>query len=136
LKGANILVDSNGKIKLADFGCAKSFEASLSNLKGQIKGSLPWMAPELIVNKTYGRKADIWSLGCVIVEMAVGGNPWGEDFFVNQFDAVIKIANTDQLPNIPQSLSLDCRDFISKCLLRDSLTRPSSEELLNHPFLS
>lgn len=78
LKGANILVDSNGKIKLADFGCSKTFEASFSNLKGQIKGSLPWMAPELIVNKGYGRKADVWSLGCCLVEMAIGGNPWGD----------------------------------------------------------
>ena len=74
---------SNGKIKLADFGCSKSFEASFSNLKGQIKGSLPWMAPELIVNKGYGRKADVWSLGCVVVELAIGGNPWGDDFFTN-----------------------------------------------------
>jgi serine/threonine protein kinase len=112
LKGANILVNSNGKIKLSDFGCSKIFETTISNIKDQIKGSLCWLAPEVILNHASGRKADIWSLGIVLIEMAVGGNPWGESFFTSQFEACLKIANTNAIPEIPSHLSLHCKDFI------------------------
>lgn len=80
LKGANVLVDHNGIVKLSDFGCAKLFESSfsMSDLNGAIRGSLPWMAPEVVMNKGLRRKADIWSLGCLMIELAVGGNPWGD----------------------------------------------------------
>lgn len=80
LKGANLLLDANGAVKLGDFGCSEAFETSqsMSVLKGQVRGSLPWMAPEVLVNKSYGRRADIWSLGCTILELLNGGNPWGD----------------------------------------------------------
>ena len=105
LKGANILVDSNGKIKLSDFGCSKTFENTISNIKDQMKGSMCWLAPEVILNTGMGRKSDIWSLGIVLIEMAVAGNPWGDNFFSSHFEACLKIANTDALPEIPSHLS-------------------------------
>lgn len=78
LKGANILVDHEGKVKLCDFGQSKLFESSfsVSDLNNAISGSLPWMAPEVVMNKGLRRKADIWSLGCLIIELAKAGNPW------------------------------------------------------------
>lgn len=87
LKCANILVDNNGIVKLSDFGCAKLFESSFSqsDFNGVIRGSLAWMAPEVLMNKGIRRRADIWSLGCTIIEMAVGGNPWGNELFDNNF---------------------------------------------------
>jgi len=44
-----------------------------------IRGSLAWMAPEVLLNKGRRRKSDIWSLGCLVIEMAVAGNPWGSE---------------------------------------------------------
>lgn len=119
LKGANVLVDQDGRVKLSDFGCSKLFENSLSHsdISNVVRGSLAWMAPEVLMNKGIHRRADIWSLGCLIIEMAVGGNPWGSEIFDNHFQAIMKIADHTQLPNIPyEELSKDCVDFIKQCL--------------------
>ena len=82
-------------MKLSDFGSSKLFENSIScsELSNCIRGSLAWMAPEILLNKGIHRKADIWSLGCLIIEMAVGGNPWGNDMFDNHYQAMMKIAD-------------------------------------------
>ena len=84
------------------------------------------MAPEIIINKGYGRNADIWSLGCVVIEMAVGGNPYGENAFTSLYDAFIKIVNNNISPKIPDNLSDNCKDFILKCLNRDRESRPTA----------
>ncbi len=80
IKGANILVDPSGKVKLADFGCSKKFSnatVGTANYKS-IVGTPWWMAPEVIKSTGYGRAADIWSLGCTIIEMATCHPPWSE----------------------------------------------------------
>lgn len=107
LKCANILVGLGGEIKLSDFGCAAKIQGSLSQseISGAIKGSVPWMAPEVIKEGRYRIEADIWSLGCTVIEMAVGGNPWGDRAFGNHFEAIIKIAESNALPPIPEFLS-------------------------------
>lgn len=103
---------------------------------GTVKGSLPWMAPEVIKNQGIRRKADIWSLGCLIIELAVGGNPWGTELDgIDNFSAMLKIAETTKLPQIPSELSLECKEFIIKCLTRDYDMRPTALELQNHPWL-
>lgn len=98
LKGANVLVDETGKIvKLTDFGCAKYLESSVSqsDINVAIRGSLGWMAPEVLQSKGIRRKADVWSLGCMVIEMAVGGNPWGNELVQtdNNFQAMLKIVD-------------------------------------------
>lgn len=110
LKGANILVNGKGVVKLSDFGCSKTFDNSFSRtgMDGVIRGSLAWIAPEVLRNRGHGRKSDIWSLGCVVIEMAVGGNPWGSEVFDSNFDAIMKIADSNKLPHIPESLSPEC----------------------------
>jgi len=72
IKGANILV-GDGKVKLADFGCSKRTADTLSQ---SLRGSIPWMAPEVIQQTGYGRRRDIWSFGCVLIEMATAKHPW------------------------------------------------------------
>ncbi len=94
------------------------------------------MAPEVLMNKGIKRKADIWSLGCMIIEMAVGGNPWGNELTENNFQAMLKIVDPNKNPMIPEDLSPDARDFIKKCLTRDYATRPTAKDLQSHPWLS
>lgn len=116
-----MLVDQTGVVKLTDFGCSKLFESSFSqsDFSGVIRGSLAWMAPEVLLNKGIRRKADIWSLGCLVIEMAVAGNPWGSDIGDNYFQAMLKVADPSKLPLIPSDVSSECKDFIMKCLTRD-----------------
>ena len=108
LKGANILFDGKEHIKLSDFGAARYIEnlpmlsCSQSDICNSIKGSLYWMAPEMIMQEGYGRKIDIWSLGCTLIEMATGKHPWPD--VKNYPHLVIEIANR-KIPPIPDFLS-------------------------------
>ncbi|KAJ6797299.1 mitogen-activated protein kinase kinase kinase 3-like [Iris pallida] len=131
IKGANILVDPNGEVKLADFGMAKHISAYTSIRS--FKGSPYWMAPEVIMNGNgYNLSVDIWSLGCTILEMATSKPPW------SQFEgvaAIFKIGNSKDIPDIPDHLSSDAKSFLKLCLQRDPSARPTAFQLLDHPFV-
>ena len=138
IKGENILLDDRGTVKLSDFGSARLFENSLSmsNFKGAISGSLPWMAPEVLMAKGIRRKADIWSLGCLIIELAVAGNPWGNLLGTEyNIQAIFKLTDPSLVPVIPEWLSEQCRDFILRCLNREYDKRPSAAELEQHQWI-
>ncbi|MQM11959.1 hypothetical protein Taro_044872 [Colocasia esculenta] len=93
IKGANILVDPNGRIKLADFGMAKHITGQSCPLS--FKGSPYWMAPEVIKNANGCNLAvDIWSLGCTVLEMATSKPPWSQYEGVSSFCTQHKISNT------------------------------------------
>jgi len=128
IKGANVLVGLDCKVKLSDFGCSKR---AMETFSRTMKGSIPWMAPEVIAHTGYGRAADVWSFGCVMIEMATGNRPWG-DCLNNPIAACAKIAMSEETPPVPESLSRLCRDFIDSCLRREPIVRPSVAELLQH----
>ncbi|KAL6993013.1 mitogen-activated protein kinase kinase kinase [Sarracenia purpurea var. burkii] len=131
IKGANILVDPNGEIKLADFGMAKHITACSSVLS--FKGSPYWMAPEVVMNTNgYSLPVDIWSLGCTILEMAASKPPWSQ---YEGVAAIFKIGNSKDIPEIPNHLSNDAKSFLKLCLQRDPSTRPTALQLLDHPFV-
>jgi len=111
IKGANVLVGIDNDVKLADFGCSKRTTDTMSRT---MKGSIPWMAPEVMANTGYGRKADIWSFGCLCVEMSSEERmPWGQKFN-NIVTAMYKICMSKETPPIPAALSETCRDFIQR----------------------
>lgn len=132
IKGANILVDPSGRVKLADFGMAKHITGQSCPLS--FKGSPYWMAPEVIKNPTGCNLAvDIWSLGCTVLEMATGKPPWSQ---YEGVAALFKIGNSKELPAIPENLSDEGKDFVRLCLQRNPLHRPTAAKLLEHPFVN
>ncbi|KAI3828043.1 hypothetical protein L1987_02137 [Smallanthus sonchifolius] len=120
IKGANLLVGKSG-VKIADFGCAKWASEPM------------FMAPEVALGEEQGFAADIWALGCVVIEMATCGSPW---LNVNDPTSVLyKIAFSGKSPCIPGGFSSQAKDFMSKCLIWDPKARWGTTELLRHPFI-
>ncbi|OIT00096.1 PREDICTED: mitogen-activated protein kinase kinase kinase 1-like [Nicotiana attenuata] len=131
IKCANILVDANGSVKLADFGLAKA--TKLNDVKS-CKGTALWMAPEVVnrKNQGYGQAADIWSLGCTVLEMLTRQFPYSH--LENQMQALFRIGKGEP-PPVPNTLSIDARNFINQCLQVDPSARPTASQLLEHPFV-
>ncbi|RLM78695.1 protein kinase byr2-like [Panicum miliaceum] len=129
IKCANILVDACGLVKLADFGLAK--EMSILSQARSSKGTVFWMAPEVAKAKPHGPPADIWSLGCTVLEMLTGKVPYPDMEWTH---ALLKIGRGIP-PEIPDKLSEDARDFIKKCVQANPNDRPSAAQLLEHPFV-
>lgn len=104
LKADNILLDVDGTAKISDFGISKKTDNIYGNDKtNSMQGSVFWMAPEVIRSQGegYSAKVDIWSLGCVVLEMFAGRRPWSKDEAVG---AIYKIAN-GETPPIPEEVS-------------------------------
>lgn len=140
IKGANILVDNKGTIKISDFGISKKLEASnilngANNNKHRpsLQGSVFWMAPEVVKQTSYTRKADIWSLGCLVVEMMTGTHPFPD---CSQLQAIFKIGGGKAAPTIPESASPEATTFLSQTFEIDHNLRPSADELMLSPFLA
>lgn len=145
IKGANILVDNKGTVKISDFGISKRVEASslLSNQpKGRggprvsLQGSVFWMAPEVVRQTAYTKKADIWSLGCLIVEMFTGSHPHPN---CTQLQALFKIGHSGNnaeaaKPDLPADASKEAREFLSKTFEIEHEKRPTAAELLVSDF--
>ncbi|XP_059283113.1 mitogen-activated protein kinase kinase kinase 1-like [Lycium ferocissimum] len=131
IKCANILVDTNGSVKLADFGVAKA--TKLNDVKS-FKGTALWMAPEVVnrKNQGYGLPADIWSLGCTVLEMLTRKFPYSH--LDNPMQVLFRIGKGEP-PAVPNTLSIDARDFINQCLQVDPSARPTASQLLEHPFV-
>merc|ERR1712070_517112 len=132
LKGANVLVDLDFCVKLADFGCSKCDDLSRSFSK---VGSIHWVAPEVLQDAGHGRKADIWSLACVIIEIATAADPWGPKAFDNMVQAMYVIAASERTPPIPDVLSDGVHSLLSGCIQRAPEERPSAVQLLQHECL-
>eukprot|EP01018_Ginkgo_biloba_P023415 Gb_01891 [translate_table: standard] len=139
IKGKNILLGSSG-VKLADFGSAKRMVNNESKMRNentnplQLRGTPLWMAPEVARQEEQGPESDIWSLGCTVVEMATGRPPWSN--ISHPLVAMYKIGCSDDLPEMPESLSSEGIDFLQKCFQRNPKQRWTSTQLLNHPFVN
>ncbi|XP_036078270.1 mitogen-activated protein kinase kinase kinase 3 isoform X2 [Rousettus aegyptiacus] len=138
IKGANILRDSAGNVKLGDFGASKRLQTICMSGTGvcsgtgmrSVTGTPYWMSPEVISGEGYGRKADVWSLGCTVVEMLTEKPPWAE---YEAMAAIFKIATQPTNPQLPSHISEHGRDFLRRIFV-EARQRPSAEELLTHHF--
>eukprot|EP00039_Didymoeca_costata_P027438 m.18391 g.18391 ORF g.18391 m.18391 type:complete len:544 (-) comp6300_c0_seq2:155-1786(-) len=136
IKGANVLADANGNVKLADFGASKRLQ-SIKTMMGfkSIHGTPYWMSPEAITTGVnVGRETDIWSTGALVVEMLTTKPPFAD---CEPMAALFKIgqADTDFSKIIPQNASPSCRAFLVLCFKRDPKDRPTAKILLNNAFV-
>lgn len=138
VKGKNVLLTTTGEVRLCDFGSAKVREEHV--LKDAVSGTYSytplWIAPEALNAKVYDEKVDIWALGCVIIEMASGADPWSEKQFTSPNQALFYIGTKDEIPRIPAHLSPTGQEFARLCLTRNPDLRPSAAQLLQHPFVN
>jgi mitogen-activated protein kinase kinase kinase len=148
IKPENILLDHNGVIKYVDFGAAKVIANQgktivMDNSSGRPKqqsmtGTPMYMSPEVIKGGQHrGARlgaVDIWSLGCVVMEMATGARPWAS--LDNEWAIMYNIAqgNTPQMPTNDQLSELGL-DFLRRCFERDPARRASAAELLQHEWI-
>ncbi|XP_054371625.1 STE20-like serine/threonine-protein kinase isoform X2 [Molothrus ater] len=138
LKAGNILFTLDGDIKLADFGVSAKNTRTIQRRDSFI-GTPYWMAPEVVMCETskdrpYDYKADIWSLGITLIEMAQIEPPHHE---LNPMRVLLKIAKSDP-PTLaqPSKWSSDFKDFLKKCLEKNVDARWSASQLLQHPFVT
>ncbi|KAK1885093.1 Mitogen-activated protein kinase kinase kinase 3, partial [Dissostichus eleginoides] len=133
IKGANILRDSTGNVKLGDFGASKRIQTICMSGTGikSVTGTPYWMSPEVINGEGYGRKADVWSVACTVVEMLTQKPPWAE---YEAMAAIFKIATQPTKPILPDSVSDASRDFLRQVFVEEKW-RPTADVLLSHPFV-
>ncbi|KAJ1823291.1 mitogen-activated protein kinase kinase kinase [Coemansia sp. RSA 2675] len=144
IKGANILVDETGTCKISDFGVSRkvdctSLAAAMSGDRGvtggarkrsikaagKILGTVPFMAPEVARSSQYTAAADIWSLGCVVVQMWSGRGPWDE---LQEPQVFFKLGR-GEAPPIPDDLTEPGLEFCKNCFAADPLARWTAAEL-------
>jgi len=133
IKSDNLLLGTDGSVKLADFGYAAQLTQKQQK-RTTVVGTPYWMAPELIRGHDYATKVDIWSLGIMLMEMVEGEPPYME---FPPLRALFLIT-TKGIPPLkePGKWSNDLNDFFAKCLEKDPEKRPSADVLLKHSFLS
>lgn len=134
VKPSNILINDEGQIKLCDFGISGRLIDSLA--KTRAAGCIPYMAPERIDfgSTSYDIRADVWSLGITLFELATGRSPYAE--CNTDFDILVKVVK-DDAPSLPEEMdfSREFRGFVSACLTKDCKQRPKYKQLIEHEFI-
>ncbi|KAJ9512924.1 hypothetical protein QJQ45_029056 [Haematococcus lacustris] len=135
IKGANILMTTKeGLIKLADFGVAAKLgelEDRRDDLQQHVVGTPYWMAPEVIEMTQVTPASDIWSVGCLIVELRTGSPPY---YDLQPMSALFRIVQDEQ-PPLPDDLTPMLADFLRQCFQKDPRRRPTAAQLLQHPWI-
>ncbi|XP_077028261.1 serine/threonine-protein kinase PAK 2-like [Agelaius phoeniceus] len=133
VKSRNILLRTDGSVKLADFGLSAQLTPEQSR-RCSVVGTTWWMAPEVVTGQPYGPKVDVWSFGIVGIEMVEQEPPyWSESSGTAKL--MIAIKRTPRLRQ-PNRFSPCLRHFLGCCLQRDEEQRWSAKELLQHPFVT
>ena len=164
VKAANVLLDTMGKVKIADFGCAvrmvpaegRGAEDAEDAGAGEgeaagvgIVGTVPWMAPEVAQEEGFGAKADIWSAGCTVIELVTAKRPWPR--FDMQWALLLHLVSSEATPldasaegdgkategciaALAPEAGSKLRDLAARCLQREPGARWTCAQLLEHDF--
>ncbi|KAJ1890980.1 ATP binding [Kickxella alabastrina] len=135
IKGGNVLIDQDGSVKISDFGISKRVDevvaSSKKDRRASLQGSVFWMAPEVVKDTKYTIKGDVWSLGCLVIEMITGAHPFPE---LDQMQALFSIGQRGR-PKIPDGMSVAGQQFLDEALQVDLEKRPTAKDLVPHPFV-
>ena len=130
LKSGNIFLMKNGFVKLGDFGIAKGFQKTMDKAKTMV-GTPYYLSPEILENKPYDSKSDIWALGVLLYEMMTFKMP----FNANSLPMLsVKIMRGNYIPP-PTIYTKDLRELVAKCLTVDAKMRPTIDEILKTPLI-
>lgn len=135
IKLQNILLCSDGGVKIADFGLAKKAAGRKGDLKSpacELRGTPMYMSPEMVYGGEQAAPADIWALGCVLSEMVSGSPAWSCS---DVAALLMRIGVGEEVPVIPGSLSEEGKDFLRRCFVKNPSQRWTAEMLLDHPFV-
>lgn len=133
IKLQNILLFCNGSAKIADFGLAKQ---ALEKTGCQLRGTPLYMSPEIVAGGEVESPADIWAVGCAVIEMISGKPAWNCSPECDVSALLYRIGIAGECPVIPRNLCPDGKDFLEKCFFKDPNERWTARMLLDHPFLS
>ncbi|XP_047193857.1 TRAF2 and NCK interacting kinase b isoform X5 [Hippoglossus stenolepis] len=136
IKGQNVLLTENAEVKLVDFGVSAQLDRTVGR-RNTFIGTPYWMAPEVIAcdenpDATYDFKSDLWSLGITAVEMAEGAPPLCD---MHPMRALFLIPRNPAPRLKSKKWSKKFQSFIESCLVKSHSQRPSTEQLLKHPFI-
>lgn len=137
IKGGNILVDDDGIVKLADFGASTRLSAfDKTQETSTIKGTPYFMAPEVLAQSRYGRKGDIWAVGCTMIQMLTGEPPWKDHNLKGLIQLHILLTSWEKgPPNYDCPFSAEGRECLNMCFRKDESERPTAQDLLKCKFL-
>nr|XP_045223653.1 serine/threonine-protein kinase 36 isoform X4 [Macaca fascicularis] len=130
MKPQNILLAKGGGIKLCDFGFARAMSTNTMVLTS-IKGTPLYMSPELVEERPYDHTADLWSVGCILYELAVGTPP----FYATSIFQLVSLILKDPV-RWPSTISPCFKNFLQGLLTKDPRQRLSWPDLLHHPFIA
>ena len=128
IKPQNVLISASGIIKICDFGFARAIDNK--TMITSIKGTPLYMAPELLKEYPYNKKADLWSLGVILYELYVGQPP----FYTNNFQTLLHKIAKEEI-RYPDSMSPEFKDFLKGLLVKNPKDRWDWPKILAHSFL-